>query len=148
MALCTRRRVDLGSPRPWAIHLVDSGPSVRHRTGLRPSFLWFKGTRFPRPDRPSPIALGVVRDDRPAECKAIGCCRMTLRYGTTRAEDASLCVARERDRLMSSAARTPSEFSMCRPRRDLALRYAECSAPAPSTAHPSKPNRRSEFKTG
>jgi putative transposase len=47
--------------------------------------------------------------------------------------------------------RTPSEFAMtCHPRRDLALRYAEGSAPAPvaPTAQEGKSNCRSELKTG
>ena len=47
--------------------------------------------------------------------------------------------------------KTPSEFaSTCHPRRDLALRYAEGSAPAPvaTTAQPGKPNTRSELRIG
>src|SRR5512133_983332 len=47
--------------------------------------------------------------------------------------------------------KTPSEFAMTyEPRRDLALRYAEGSAPAPVaiTAHPGKPNGQGELRTG
>ncbi|WP_456651398.1 MULTISPECIES: IS3 family transposase [unclassified Bradyrhizobium] len=47
--------------------------------------------------------------------------------------------------------RTPSEFAItCHPRRDLALRYAEGSAPAPvaPTAQPGKSNGKGELKTG
>ena len=47
--------------------------------------------------------------------------------------------------------KTPSEFAFtCRPRRDLALRYAEGSAPAPvaPTAQSGKSNNRSELRTG
>jgi putative transposase len=47
--------------------------------------------------------------------------------------------------------KTPSEFARtCHPRRDLALRYAEGSAPAPvaSTAQQGNPNARSELRTG
>ena len=47
--------------------------------------------------------------------------------------------------------KTPSEFASPLPRRDLALRYAEGSAPAPvaTTAHPGKfNNSRSELRTG
>ena len=47
--------------------------------------------------------------------------------------------------------RTPSEFAMtCHPRRDLALRYAEGSAPAPvaPTAQPGQSNRRGELRIG
>lgn len=47
--------------------------------------------------------------------------------------------------------RTPAEFTMtCYPRRDLALRYAEGSAPAPvaATAQPGKSNGKGEFRTG
>ncbi|MDH2356491.1 MULTISPECIES: IS3 family transposase [unclassified Bradyrhizobium] len=47
--------------------------------------------------------------------------------------------------------RTPSEFAMtCHPRRDLALRYAEGSAPAPvaATAQPGKSNGTGELRTG
>ena len=47
--------------------------------------------------------------------------------------------------------KTPSEFALtCHPRRDLALRYAEGSAPAPvaTTAHSGKPNSRSELRAG
>ena len=47
--------------------------------------------------------------------------------------------------------RTPSEFAMiCHPRRDLALRYAEGSAPAPvaTTAQQSKFTSRGELRTG
>jgi putative transposase len=45
----------------------------------------------------------------------------------------------------------PSEFAFtCHPRRDLALRYAKSSAPAPvaPTAQPGNQNPRSEFRTG
>ncbi|QOZ48646.1 IS3 family transposase [Bradyrhizobium sp. CCBAU 53340] len=47
--------------------------------------------------------------------------------------------------------KTPSEFAFtCHPRRDLALRYAEGSAPAPAatTAQLGKSNRWSELRTG
>ncbi len=47
--------------------------------------------------------------------------------------------------------KTPSEFAFtCHPRRDLALRYAEGSAPAPvaSTAQSGKSNDRSELRIG
>ncbi|WP_259259048.1 MULTISPECIES: IS3 family transposase [Bradyrhizobium] len=47
--------------------------------------------------------------------------------------------------------KTPSEFAFtCDPRRDLALRYAEGSAPAPvaTTAQPGKSNSRGELRTG
>ncbi|MBM7487999.1 hypothetical protein ACVWWI_006454 [Bradyrhizobium sp. USDA 3686] len=47
--------------------------------------------------------------------------------------------------------RTPSEFAMtCHPRRDLALRYAEGSAPAPvaATAQPGKSSGKDELRTG
>ncbi|QHO73869.1 hypothetical protein ACH79_15635 [Bradyrhizobium sp. CCBAU 051011] len=47
--------------------------------------------------------------------------------------------------------KTPSEFAFtCHPRRDLALRYAEGSAPAPvaTTAQPGKSNSRSELRIG
>ncbi|MGY4345313.1 transposase InsO family protein [Bradyrhizobium sp. GM7.3] len=47
--------------------------------------------------------------------------------------------------------RTPSEFAMtCHPRRDLALRYAEGSAPAPvaATAQPGKSNGTAELRIG
>src|SRR5437588_227519 len=47
--------------------------------------------------------------------------------------------------------KTPSEFAAtCNPRRDLALRYAEGSAPAPvaTTAQPGKSNSRGELRTG
>jgi putative transposase len=49
------------------------------------------------------------------------------------------------------AWKTPSEFAItCQPRRDLALRYADGSAPAPvaPTARPGKSNSRSELRTG
>ena len=47
--------------------------------------------------------------------------------------------------------KTPSEFAFtCHARRDLALRYAEGSAPAPvaTTAQPGKPNCQGELRTG
>ena len=47
--------------------------------------------------------------------------------------------------------KTPSEFAFtCNPRRDLALRYADGSAPAPvaPTAQSGKSNNRSELRTG
>ncbi|WP_035723648.1 IS3 family transposase, partial [Bradyrhizobium sp. ARR65] len=47
--------------------------------------------------------------------------------------------------------KTPSEFAFtCHPRRDLALRYAEGSAPAPvaTTAQPGKSNRQGELWIG
>jgi putative transposase len=47
--------------------------------------------------------------------------------------------------------KTPSEFALtCNPRRDLALRYAEGSAPAPvaTTAQPGKANRQGELGIG
>src|SRR4051794_15078439 len=47
--------------------------------------------------------------------------------------------------------KTPSEFAFtCHPRRDLALRYAEGSAPAPvaTTAQPGKSSSRGELRTG
>ncbi|MGY3361528.1 hypothetical protein ACVWZK_008191 [Bradyrhizobium sp. GM0.4] len=47
--------------------------------------------------------------------------------------------------------RTPSEFAMtCHPRRDLALRYAEGSAPAPvaATTQPGKSNGTAELRIG
>ncbi|WP_156936936.1 IS3 family transposase [Bradyrhizobium sp. WSM2254] len=47
--------------------------------------------------------------------------------------------------------KTPSEFAFtCHPRRELALRYAEGSAPAPAaaTAQPGKSNSRGELRTG
>ncbi|MCP1775058.1 hypothetical protein ABIF65_007818 [Bradyrhizobium japonicum] len=47
--------------------------------------------------------------------------------------------------------KTPSEFAVtCHPRRDLALRYAEGSAPAPvaTTTQPGKSNSRSELRIG
>lgn len=47
--------------------------------------------------------------------------------------------------------KTPSEFAFtCNPRRDLALRYADGSAPAPvaTTAHSHKSNSRGELRTG
>ena len=47
--------------------------------------------------------------------------------------------------------KTPSEFAFtCNPRRDLALRYADGSAPAPvaTTAHSAKSNSRGELRTG
>ena len=47
--------------------------------------------------------------------------------------------------------KTPSEFAFtCDPRRDLALRYAEGSAPAPvaTTAQPGKSNSWGELRTG
>ncbi|WP_156433950.1 integrase core domain-containing protein, partial [Bradyrhizobium retamae] len=47
--------------------------------------------------------------------------------------------------------KTPSEFAFTRhPRRDLALRYAEGSAPAPvaPTARPGKSNNQSELRIG
>ncbi|WP_340672740.1 IS3 family transposase [Bradyrhizobium ottawaense] len=47
--------------------------------------------------------------------------------------------------------KTPSEFAFtCNPRRDLALRYADGSAPAPvaTTAQPGQSNSRSELRTG
>jgi len=47
--------------------------------------------------------------------------------------------------------KTPSEFAItCHPRRDLALRYVEGSAPAPvaTTAQPGKSNRQGELRTG
>lgn len=44
--------------------------------------------------------------------------------------------------------RTPSEFAMtCHPRRDMALRYTEGSAPAP-TAQLRKSNGKGELRTG
>ncbi|MCA1379102.1 MULTISPECIES: transposase, partial [unclassified Bradyrhizobium] len=45
----------------------------------------------------------------------------------------------------------PSEFAVtCQPRRDLALRYAEGSGPAPvaTTTQPGKSNSRSELRIG
>ncbi|MDA9443321.1 integrase [Bradyrhizobium sp. CCBAU 51745] len=47
--------------------------------------------------------------------------------------------------------KTPSEFALtCNPRRDLALRYADGSTPAPvaTTAQPGQSNSRSELRTG
>ena len=47
--------------------------------------------------------------------------------------------------------KTPSEFAFtCNPRRDLALRYADGSAPAPvaTTAHSGKSTSQSELRTG
>jgi putative transposase len=46
--------------------------------------------------------------------------------------------------------RTPSEFALTYPRRDLVLRYAEGSAPAPAapTAPPGKSNGKREHRTG
>ena len=47
--------------------------------------------------------------------------------------------------------RTPSEFAMtCNPRRDLALRYAEGSAPAPvaPTAQQGKSDGKGELRAG
>jgi putative transposase len=46
--------------------------------------------------------------------------------------------------------RTPSEFALTYPRRDLVLRYAEGSAPAPvaPTAPPGKSNGKRELRTG
>jgi putative transposase len=47
--------------------------------------------------------------------------------------------------------KTPSEFAFtCHPRRDLALRYAEGSAPAAvaATDEPGKSNGRSELRIG
>ncbi|MDA9481337.1 integrase [Bradyrhizobium sp. CCBAU 11445] len=47
--------------------------------------------------------------------------------------------------------KTPSEFAFtCNPRRDLALRYDDGSAPAPvaTTAHSGKSNSRGELRTG
>src|ERR1700757_722835 len=47
--------------------------------------------------------------------------------------------------------KTPSEFAVTRnPRRDLALRYAEGSAPAPvaTTAQPGKSNSQGELRIG
>jgi putative transposase len=47
--------------------------------------------------------------------------------------------------------KTPSEFaSIFHPRRDLALPYADCSAPDPvaSTAHRGKPDSQGELRTG
>ena len=47
--------------------------------------------------------------------------------------------------------KTPSKFAITfHPRRDLALRYAEGSAPAPvaNTAQPGKPNRQGELRIG
>ncbi|MDU3093606.1 MAG: integrase core domain-containing protein, partial [Bradyrhizobium sp.] len=47
--------------------------------------------------------------------------------------------------------KTPSEFAAtCNPRRDLALRYAESSAPAPAatTAHMGTSNRPNELRPG
>ena len=47
--------------------------------------------------------------------------------------------------------KTPSEFAFtCNPRRDLALRYVDGSAPAPvaTTAHSGKSNSRGELRTG
>ncbi|WP_354267533.1 IS3 family transposase [Bradyrhizobium ottawaense] len=47
--------------------------------------------------------------------------------------------------------KTPSEFAFtCNPRRDLALRYADGSAPAPvaTTAQPGQSNSRGELRTG
>jgi len=47
--------------------------------------------------------------------------------------------------------KTPSEFAFtCHPRRDLALRYAEGSAPAPVApiAQPGRSNSRGELRTG
>jgi hypothetical protein len=47
--------------------------------------------------------------------------------------------------------KTPSEFAItCNPRRDLALRYAEGSAPAPvaTTAQTATSNRLNELKIG
>ena len=47
--------------------------------------------------------------------------------------------------------KTPSEFaSIFHPRRDLALRYADGSAPDPvaSTAHRGKPDSQGELRTG
>jgi putative transposase len=47
--------------------------------------------------------------------------------------------------------KTPSEFAItCHPRRDLAPRYVEGSAPAPvaTTAQPGKSNRQGELRTG
>ena len=138
-------------------------------------------------------------------CKAIGCCRMTVRYQTSRSDDAGLrqrmrAIAHERRRfggastscssvraigngrlrdellnemLFTSLAQarvalrcwradyndarphsqlgwqTPSEFTVaCNPRRDLALRYVEGSAPAPATTHMGTSNRPNEFRPG
>jgi putative transposase len=47
--------------------------------------------------------------------------------------------------------KTPSEYAFtCNPRRDLALRYADGSAPAPvaTTAQPGKSTSPSELRTG
>ncbi|MGJ5057931.1 IS3 family transposase, partial [Bradyrhizobium oligotrophicum] len=47
--------------------------------------------------------------------------------------------------------KTPSEFAAtCNPRRDLALRYAESSAPAPAatTARMGTSNRPNELRSG
>jgi putative transposase len=47
--------------------------------------------------------------------------------------------------------KTPSEFAFtCHPRRDLALRHVEGSAPAPvaSTAQPGKSNSQGELRIG
>ncbi|MGY3134042.1 hypothetical protein ACVWZM_004724 [Bradyrhizobium sp. USDA 4501] len=47
--------------------------------------------------------------------------------------------------------KTPSEFAItCHPRRHLALRYAEGSAPAPiaTTAQPGKSSSQSQLRTG
>jgi putative transposase len=50
----------------------------------------------------------------------------------------------------SPGGRTPSGFALTYPRRDLVLRYAEGSAPAPvaSAAPPGKSNGKSELRTG
>jgi putative transposase len=52
---------------------------------------------------------------------------------------------------LATRMETPSEFTFtCHPRRDLALRYAKSSAPAPvaPTAQPGNQNARSELRTG
>ena len=99
--------------------------------------------------RPGPAAAMAAREERVFSCDSLGPDRPLDGVGV------DLDAASLRKSLKSAAPgyaiADRLEFAFtCNPRRDLALRYADGSAPAPvaPTAQSGKSNNRSELRTG
>src|ERR1700676_1219852 len=103
------------------------------------------------------IAPGKPTQNAFIESSTAGCIRIVERDAIQVAGPGSCCLRCWRDDYNGARPhsqlgwKTPSEFPFtCTPRRDLALRYAKSSAPAPAalTAQPGKPKSQGELRTG
>ena len=142
-------RLFLSRPRPETL-ILNNGPEFAGTALDRRAAQHGVHLYFIQPGKPVQNAFiesfnGRLRDELFNETLFTSLAQARVALGCWRADYND---ARPHSRL---GWKTPSEFAVtCHPRRDLALRCAEGSAPAPvaTTAQPGKSNSRSELRTG